>query len=72
MNLSGLAVVALLPVAIGPLPQNVATIRIVICSDYGIRPMEIPIPGKEPEMPEPCPAKACHVSCSRKQFDRSQ
>ena len=72
MNLSALALLALLPVVIGPLPPSAATMRIVICSDLSSRTIEIPIPGEEPITPDPCPAKACHAPCTRKQFDRSQ
>lgn len=72
MNLSGLAVLAFLPVVIGPLPQDAATMRIVLCSDLGSRTTEIPMLGKEPITPDPCPANACHAPCTRKQFDRAQ
>lgn len=72
MNLSSLAVCALLPLAIGPLPQDAATMRVTICSGLDSYTLEKPIPGKQPDLPKPCPAKACHAACSRKQFDRAQ
>lgn len=72
MNLSGLALLAFLPVTIGPLPPSAATMRIVICSDLSSRTIEIPIPSKEPITPDSCPASACHAPCTRKQFDGAQ
>lgn len=72
MNLSSLAVLTLLPVMVGPSPARVPTMHVVICSDAGNRTIEIPIPVDKPHQPEPCWAKACHASCSRKQIARAQ
>ncbi len=66
------ALVALLPLALGAPPQASATMRIAICTDGLNRTVEVPIPGKRPALPQPCPAKACHAGCNRKQFDPSQ
>lgn len=72
MNAAVLAIFVLLPSAIGPLPQAPATMVLSICSGTGNRALEVPIPGRQPDMPEPCPAKACHAGCNRKQIDPSQ
>ena len=66
------ALVALLPLAIGTPRPSAATMQVTICSGTQSRTLEVPIPGKGPAMPPPCPAKACHAGCNRKQFDPSQ
>ena len=66
------ALVALLPLAIGSPPPSAATMQVTICSGTQSRAVEVPIPGKPPAAPPPCPAKACHAGCNRKQFDPSQ
>lgn len=72
MNVPILAILVLLPFAIGPVAQAPATMAVSICSGTGSRTLEVPIPGKQPKGPEPCPAKACHAGCNRKRFDPSQ
>ena len=66
------ALIALLPLALGAPPQSSAVMRVTLCSGAEARTVEVPIPGKQPAMPQPCPAKACHAGCNRKQFDPSQ
>ena len=51
MNLSGLAVLTLLPVMVGPLPAPVPILHVVICSGLGNRTIEIPIPVDKPHQP---------------------
>ncbi|QKG72127.1 hypothetical protein [Erythrobacter mangrovi] len=67
-----LALFALLPVALGPLPAQARSITAFICSGDGIsRSIEIPIDDQAP-FPPPCSAKGCHAGSCRKRFDLSQ
>ncbi len=72
MTGSPLAFLALVALALGSVPQAAAGMTATLCSGVGSRTVEIPIPGKEPQLPMPCPAKACHAGCPRKRFDPAQ
>ena len=63
-----LAVMALLPLAIGPLPAQARSITAQICGGGTI---EIPI-ERDPQPQAPCTAKGCHAGSCRKKFDSAQ
>lgn len=70
MSLAPLALLALVPLAIGPLPQGEEQVLVArLCSGGTI---ELPVGGSEPELPEGCPFKACHAGGCRKKFDLAQ
>lgn len=66
------ALLALLPLAIGGPSPSAPSFMVTFCSGTENRLVEIPVPGKQPDMPERCPAQACHAGCNRKQFDPAQ
>ncbi len=64
MNAAILALVALVPAMIGPLPAPTETVlHVALC---GGGTAAIPLPRRQREVPEPCSQKACHAGCSRK------
>lgn len=64
MNAAILALVALVPAMVGPLPAPTATVvHVALC---GGGTAAIPLPRRQREAPAPCPQKACHAGCSRK------
>lgn len=72
MNGAGLALAAMLPLALGTAAHGVETMTLSLCSASGTRTIEIPVPGRKPGLPEPCAAKACHAECRRRFFDPAQ
>ena len=69
MSVASLAsLLALLPLALGPLPDAETTLTTKLCGG-GLA--EIPIKRKSPPDP-PCQAKACHAAACRKRFDLAQ
>lgn len=70
MSAGWLAILALLPAAIGPLPQDAQrTLVARLCAGGEIT---IPLGDKDPALPESCPFKACHAGGCRKKFDLAQ
>lgn len=70
MSPGWLTILALLPMAIGPLPQDgPRTIVAKLCAGGTVT---IPLGDKDPALPEPCPFKACHAGGCRKKFDLAQ
>jgi hypothetical protein len=67
-NALTLALFALLPLAIGPLPAAQDSITAAICGGGTI---EIPIERDQQPQP-PCAAKGCHAGSCRKKFDLAQ
>ncbi|MBX7540918.1 hypothetical protein [Qipengyuania sphaerica] len=65
-TLTGL--LALLPLALGPLPVAEKSIKAGLCQGGSV---EIPLKRKAPPEP-PCNAKACHSGSCRKRFDLAQ
>lgn len=64
MNAAILALVALVPAMVGPLPGPAEIIlHVALC---GGGTAAIPLPRRQREAPAPCPQKACHAGCSRK------
>lgn len=72
MNALWLGTFALLPLALGTSPASAAMMTVSLCTGGEVRTVEVPIPGKPPEMPAGCGMKACHAGCNRKQIDRAQ
>lgn len=69
MSVASLAsLLALLPLALGPLPAPQTTLATRLCGGGSV---EIPIKRKSPPDP-PCHAKACHAGSCRKRFDLAQ
>ncbi|MBX7458243.1 hypothetical protein K3152_08290 [Qipengyuania sp. 1NDH17] len=69
MKLDALAgLIALMPLALGPLPASDRTITASLCNGGSI---EIPLRREAPPEP-PCAAKACHSASCRKRFDLAQ
>lgn len=65
-----LALLALVPVALGPLPQDgERSIVARLCAGGEIT---IPLRDNAPVLPETCPFKACHAGGCRKKFDLAQ
>ena len=70
MNPVYFAILALMPIAVGPLPQDEQrTLVARLCAGGEIT---IPLGDKEPALPESCPFKACHAGGCRKKFDLAQ
>lgn len=71
MSPGWLAIFVLLPVALGPLPQDEGQRTLVarLCAGGEIT---IPLGDKDPALPESCPFKACHAGGCRKKFDLAQ
>lgn len=67
-----LALVALLPLALGASPGREITVQVTICSGAGLRTIVVPASEEHREEPKPCTAKVCHSARSRKQFDPAQ
>lgn len=63
-----LALLSLLPIAMGPLPASAQSITAQLCNGGTIT---IPLKGKAPT-PPPCPEKGCHAGSCRKRFDLAQ
>lgn len=70
MSPGWLTILALLPVAIGPLPQDGQ--REIVSKLCAGGTVTIPLGDKAPALPEPCPFKACHAGGCRKKFDLAQ
>lgn len=69
MNSAALALIALMPMMTGPLPEADKTITAELCNGGTIT---IPL-GDRDEAPErDCAQKACHAANCRKQFDLAQ
>lgn len=66
MNMAAIGLIAMLPVAIGPLPAAEKVMLIRMCADSGAESFSIALPPATPELPEPCGAKACHAASDRK------
>lgn len=64
------ALLALMPVAIGPLPAGGMTITATLCSGSTPRIIEIPLPSDEEQPVRHQPA--CHTLCPRKKIDPAQ
>lgn len=65
-----LAMLAVIPMAIGPLPQGEGPVLVArLCAGGTIT---IPVRDREPQLPETCPFKACHAGSCRKKFDLEQ
>ena len=63
MNAASLAVLALIPMAIGPLPQNENSLTVALCNGGTIT---IPIGQKdEPSKQRDCHQKGCHAGACR-------
>lgn len=69
MNPALLALGALVPLMIGPLPAAERSITARLCNGASI---VIPIERREEPAPAPCPQKGCHAACHRKRFDLAQ
>ncbi|MEZ5680196.1 MAG: hypothetical protein R3E14_02750 [Erythrobacter sp.] len=69
MNSAALALAALVPLMIGPLPAAERSITARLCNGGSI---VIPIGNKDEPEPAPCPQKGCHAACNRKRFDLAQ
>lgn len=70
MNPAGYAILALVPIMIGPPPAQASSIEAALCNGGTI---SIPLRGGgKPELPEPCPMKGCHAASCRKKFDLAQ
>lgn len=73
MKTAALALFAIAPLVIGPLTaaaQGRSTvITAQLCSGGTL---DIPIPGENPQAPEPCHEKGCHAGSCRKKFDPAQ
>lgn len=64
MNSSVYAVLALLPVMLGPLPQSEGgSLLVELCSGGTLA---IDLGQGEDDLPSPCPAKGCHAGECRK------
>lgn len=64
-----LAILALVPVALGPLPQEERSLTISLCLGGEIT---IPLDEKDGENKRDCHQQACHAGNCRERFDRSQ
>lgn len=72
MSALWLGLAALAPLALGTTSASGATMSVSLCSGGEVRTVDVPTPGKAPEMPADCAIKACHAACQRKQIDRAQ
>ena len=72
MSALWLGMVALAPLALGTTSASGATMSVSLCSGGEVRTVDVPTPGKAPEMPADCAIKASHAACQRKQIDRAQ
>ncbi len=63
------ALMAIVPMAIGPLPQEERTLAAQLCNGGEIT---IPIGDKEDGNKRDCHSKACHVGNCREKFKRAQ
>ena len=63
------ALMAIVPMAIGPLPQEERTLTARLCNGGEIT---IPIGDKEDGNKRDCHSKACHVGSCREKFKRAQ
>lgn len=64
-----LALLAFVPVALGPLPQEGRTLTVSLCLGGEI---EIPLDGGKEEDGRGCHPLACHAGNCRERFDRDQ
>lgn len=67
MNPSILAIAALVPIAIGPLPSEERTLVMTLCDGGSIT---IPIGDDDPEGPRNCHQQACHAGSCREKNKR--
>lgn len=73
MNIAGIAVLALVPMMTGELPQDSRTITATICNGANqLVTIEIPLQRDGGTLPPPCHAKGCHAGPCRRKFDTSQ
>ena len=63
------ALLALVPTAIGPLPQPEDALTIALCSG---RSMTIPLGDKQNQPKPDCHSKACHAGSCREKSKRSK
>lgn len=66
MNLLPLAIAALLPAMIGPLPVESKTLVITLCGSGEVLAVDIPLRDKEDRPSGSCHQDGCHAGCSRK------
>jgi hypothetical protein len=69
MNGCTLALLALIPMITGPLPEAEKSITAGLCSGGTIT---IPLGNRDQEPERDCVQKACHAGNCRKQFDLAQ
>jgi hypothetical protein len=69
MNTPILALIALVPVMIGPLPEAERSITAQLCSGGSVT---IPLGNRDDAPSGDCLQKACHAGNCRKQFDLAQ
>ena len=69
MNCAGLAMLALVPMITGPLPEPENAITAELC---GGGTLTIPLGNRDQEPGRDCHQKACHAANCRKQFDLAQ
>ena len=67
--MKALAILALLPVAIGPLPQKEEVLVAPLCNGGTV---EIPLGGKDEVPSRDCHQQACHAGNCRERLDRDQ
>lgn len=70
MNPGYFALLALVPLATGPLPRDQD--RAIVARLCAGGAVTIPLGDKEPALPEACPFKACHAGGCRKKLDLAQ
>ena len=63
------AIVALVPIAIGPLPEKQEVLVAALCNGGTI---EIPLGDQDGEPRRGCHQQACHAGNCRERFDRDQ
>ncbi|WP_271078505.1 hypothetical protein [Aurantiacibacter sp. MUD61] len=66
MNGAAIALVAIAPIALGSLPQTAPVLVTTLCANGGTTTIEIPLTPREPSLPDPCKAQACHAASREK------
>ncbi|MBH5321794.1 hypothetical protein [Aurantiacibacter sediminis] len=62
MNGAAIALVAIAPIALGPLPEAPPVLVTTLCANGGTAVIEIPLTPREPSLPDSCEAQACHAA----------
>ncbi|QYJ07809.1 hypothetical protein [Qipengyuania flava] len=73
MSAAHIALAALLPMIVGPLPTAGTSVTALLCGPDGVtRTITIDLPRKDDAPAEPCRTKGCHAGNCRKRFDPAQ